>query len=388
MNTNRYRRLLACLGFVALTGFVPAASAQVAPSLGSLSTYGVASSTYTNTAAGTTINGDVCFTTGPAVTPTILGTSGACPASAGPDQTGALAILNGQPCTTLPAGNLDAVVIGANPPGVIPPGCYERVGAINITTGATVTLNGAGVYVFRSSGGAVTTGANSNVVLGPGACAGNVFWAPVGATTLGANSTFVGNILDAAGITLGNLAVLQGRALAFGGTVTTDANTITVPAACAAAGSPTVTLTKVSNGGVGSFSFTGNNGFVPQVITTTTPGVGVAPATQALAAAGVVTTITESAVPAGFGLTSVTCSGLGAGGTATPNLAARSVTLDALATATGSAIACTFTNTFGAVIPGGPGAAAPIPTLSEWAMILLAALLAMAGFAAIRRRSR
>ena len=387
MNMNRFQRLIAYLGPAALAAVASTAMAQVAPSLGSLSTYGIASSTYTNTAAGTTINGDVCFTTGPAVAPTILGTSGACPASAGPDQTGALAILNGQPCTTLPAGNLDAVVIGANPPGVIPPGCYERAGAINITVGATVTLNGAGIYVFRSSGGAVSTGANSNVVLGPGACAGNVFWAPVGATTLGANSTFVGNILDAAGVTLGNLAVLQGRALAFGGTVTTDANTITVPPACAAAGSPTVTLTKVSNGGVGSFSFSGNNGFVAQVITTTAPGVGVAPATQALAAAGVVTTIAESAFPAGFAPTSITCSGLGAGGTATPNLAARTVTLDALATAAGSAIACTFTNTFGAVIPG-VGNPTEIPTLSEWAMILLAALLAMAGFAAIRRRSR
>jgi exosortase sorting signal-containing protein len=39
----------------------------------------------------------------------------------------------------------------------------------------------------------------------------------------------VGNILDAAGITIGHFANLTGRALAFGGVVTTDANTITVP---------------------------------------------------------------------------------------------------------------------------------------------------------------
>lgn len=278
MNTNRYRRLLACLGLGALSGFVPAASAQVAPSLGSLSTYGIASSTFTNTTAGTNVTGDVCFTTGPAVAATVSGTTGPCPASAGTDQSGALAIINGQTCTALPAGNLDTVVIGANPPGVIPPGCYFRAGAINITANGIVTLSGDGVYIFRSTGGAVTTGANSQVVLAGSACAGNVFWAPVGATTLGANSTFVGNILDAAGITLGNLAVLQGRALAFGGTVTTDANTITVPPACAAPPPPTP--------------------------------------------------------------------------------------------------------------PGGPAAAAAVPTLSEWAMIALAMLLAMAGFAAIRKRSR
>lgn len=391
MSTNRYRRLLACLGLGALSGFMPAASAQVAPSLGSLDTYGIASSTFTNTTAGTTVVGDVCFTTGPAMAATVSGTTGPCPASAGTDQSGALGIINTQTCTALPAGPLEAVSIGGGPPGVIPPGCYERAGAIDITANGIVTLSGDGVYIFRSTGGAVTTGANSQVLLAGGACAGNVFWAPVGATTLGADSTLVGSILDAAGITLGLRAALLGRALAFGGTVTTDASSITVPPACPAPPPPppTTTVTKVSNGGVGSFSFTGTNGFTPQTIVTTASGVGVAGATLTLTAAGVITTITESAVPAGFALTSVTCTGLGAGGTATPNLAARTVTLDALATATGSAISCTFTNTFGAAPPPGPGIpAAPIPTLSEWAMILLAMLLAMAGFAAIRKRSR
>ena len=33
-----------------------------------------------------------------------------------------------------------------------------------------------------------------------------------------------------------------------------------------------------------------------------------------------------------------------------------------------------------------PGAAAPVPTLSEWAMILLASLMALGGFAAMRRQ--
>jgi hypothetical protein len=110
-----------------------------------------------------------------------------------------------------------------------------------------VTLNGAGVYIFRP-GGALNTGADSSVVLAGGACAADVFWAPVGATTLGANAalsltpTFAGNILDAAGITIGHFANLTGRALAFGGTVTTDADTITVPT-CApfSAGGGTVT---------------------------------------------------------------------------------------------------------------------------------------------------
>lgn len=375
-------RRLARIGLGALVLASAPAWAQVAPSLGSLSTFGIVSSTYTNTAPGTTVNGSVCFTTGPAVPATVSGTTGACPAAAGPDQLAALAILNSQPCAVLPGGPLESVVIGTNPPGVIPPGCYFRAGAIDITANGVVTLTGNGVYIFRTAG-AVTTGANSSIVLAGGACAGNVFFAPVGATTLGANSAFVGNILDAAGIAIGNAASVQGRALAFGGTVSTDASTITVPTACAAT-APTVTVSKISTGGVGAFGFTGTNGFTPQTITTVNPGVSASGSVQTLAAAGVITTLTEGVPPAGFVLGSITCSGLGAGGTAIANVATRTVTLDAAATATGSAIACTFVNTLGA----GAGPAEPIPTLSEWAMILLASIMAFMGIVAMRKRAR
>lgn len=206
----------------------------VAPALPTDAPFAITSSTYTNTVAGTNITGNVCFTTGPAVAPVVVGTVGPCPAGAGTDQTNATATLTSQACTTI-AGPLEAVIIGANPPGVFPPGCYTSVGALNITANGVVTLNGNGVYVFRSTGGAITTGANSQIVPAGGACAGNVFWTAVGATTLGGASSFIGTILDAAGVTMGLGAALSGRALAFGGTVTTNgANTITVPSACAA----------------------------------------------------------------------------------------------------------------------------------------------------------
>ncbi|HEY4997864.1 MAG TPA: IPTL-CTERM sorting domain-containing protein, partial [Usitatibacter sp.] len=42
---------------------------------------------------------------------------------------------------------------------------------------------------------------------------------------------------------------------------------------------------------------------------------------------------------------------------------------------------------FGALGGGGGFAGVGIPTLSEWAMVVLAALLAIAGFAAMRRRN-
>jgi hypothetical protein len=230
------RKTIHCVGFVAFFLASAPALAQVAPSLASEAPFAIVSNTYTNTVAGTTITGNVCFTTGPAVAPVVVGTVGPCPAATGPDQIAATAVLTGQACTTI-AGPLEGVTIGAGTPGTFPPGCYTSVGALNITANGIVTLNGNGVYVFRSTGGAITTGANSTIVLAGGACAGNVFWTAVGATTLGGASSFVGSILDAAGVTLGLAATLSGRALASGGTVTTNgANTITVPVACAAGG--------------------------------------------------------------------------------------------------------------------------------------------------------
>ena len=217
--------------FPAVAGPVNVAADATAPDLGATSTFGVVSSTFTNTDAATIVNGDVCFTTGPGTSFTLNGTQTVpCSAMVGLDQASALADLNGQACTSLGAGvvNLDTVVVGNNLPGTIPPGCYSSGGSLNISTSATVTLSGGGVYIFRSTG-ALGIGANSQVILADGACPSDVFWAPVAATTLGASATLVGNIFDAAGITFGHLAVLSGRALAYGGTITADANTISVP---------------------------------------------------------------------------------------------------------------------------------------------------------------
>ena len=299
-----------CVGFalVASLSVSIGVIAATAPNLGSEAPFGVVSSTLINTSAGTVINGNLCFSTGPAVMPVVTGTTGPCPATAGSDQIAALADLNGQLCTPLGSGPLEGVSIGGGPPGTFPPGCYTRAGALDISVNGIVTLNGPGVYIFRSSGGALTTGANSRVNLAAGACASDVFWAPVGATTLGANAapsatpTFVGNILDAAGITLGQFANLSGRALAFGGTVTTDASVLAVPT-CAAFVPPVLpTLAKafapasINVNGVSTLTVTLNN-----------PGVAVATLTAPLTdtlPAGVVVAATPNA--------NTTCGGVGA----------------------------------------------------------------------------
>ena len=235
--------------------------AATSPSLGTASTFGIVSSTFTNsnTAPQTVVTGDLCYTTGPGATPPITHTGASttpCAVGLGTIQTAALADLNSQSCTSLGSDiALNAVTIPGYATGTFPPGCYSTTGAMTITLSTTVTLSGTGTFIFKA-GGALTTGANSLVTLTNGATAADVFWAPVAAASLGANAvlsatpTFVGNILTAAGISLGHFANLTGRALTFGGTVTTDANTITVPAASALA---TLRVVKrVANGSGGT----------------------------------------------------------------------------------------------------------------------------------------
>jgi hypothetical protein len=255
---NKFMKLLSkvLIVLVALAFTLnPAGSARAAttPDLGQAASFGILSSTYTNTVGGTTISGDLGYTTGPAVAPTVNGTTYSPPDSkystAGTDQGAALANLNSQPCThTFPAGAVDLATdtshgtIGVYEPGVY---CTTASSAASIGSGG-ITLTGGGTYIFRING-ALTTVANSVVTLAGGASACDVFWTPTGATTLGANSTFAGTNIDDAGITIGSTVTWTGRALSFGGTVSTDTDTINVPSC----GGTTATTASSSNGGSG-----------------------------------------------------------------------------------------------------------------------------------------
>ena len=184
---------------------------------------------------GTTVNGDVGFTTGPAVAP--AGThpnygSGAPYAAAGTDQGVALSALASQPCTfTFAPGAINLSTDTTHGPiGVYTPGVYCSTGAMDI--GGALSLSGAGTYIFRPVG-ALTSTAGSIVSVVNGASACDVFWTPSSTTTLAATTTFLGNVISNSGITVGSTVNWTGRALAFGGTVTTDVDTISVPV-CAA----------------------------------------------------------------------------------------------------------------------------------------------------------
>jgi hypothetical protein len=243
-----YKAILAALLSVFL--ITPVVHAAPQPTLGTTNTYSILAGTYTNTAIGTVINGDLGYTTPPAVAATVSGNTHVADAAynqAGIDQASALAELNSQPCTfTFPAGAKDlAIEAPFGTVGEYTPGVYCISGAASIGGGGTITLNGAGVYIFRSTG-ALITSANSIVAVTGGASACNIFWTPGAATTLGANSTFRGTVIDPAGISVGSTVNWTGRALAFGGTVSTTTDLINTVPTCAAA-SPSTASTSGAN---------------------------------------------------------------------------------------------------------------------------------------------
>lgn len=217
--------------------------------LGTDSTFGILANTYTNTLPGTFITGDVGYATGPALAATVSGTihtGDSAYTQAGADQSSTLSALNALTCDHTYGSATDLSTLQQP----LAPGVYCITLGQSIGAGG-ITLDGAGTYVFRSTG-ALNTVDNSHVTLSGGANSSNVFWTPV-ATTLGAHSIFVGNILDPSGVTIGNDTSISGRVLAFGGTVTTTADTITIPP-------PQITLSP-SSGAVDTIVTVSGSGF-------------------------------------------------------------------------------------------------------------------------------
>lgn len=215
-------------------------------------------------------------------------------------------------------------------------------GGLPVLTVAAISNGGTGSFVFTGNNGwtaqtIVTTTAGVSTPGTPQTLAG------AGLSTSIAASAPPGFLLTAAvcnGMGTGGSAILAGNTL----TLDTAATAIGAVIGCTLTFTklPTLTLTTISNGGIGSFLFTGTNGWANQTITTTTPGVGVSGATQILSSPGVASTFTAAA-PIGYQLSAASCTGMGSGGTAI--LVGSSLTLSAAATAAGANISCTFTFT-------------------------------------------
>jgi len=210
--------------------------AQSAVPLGSDVTYTVlAGSTVTNTGP-TIIFGNVGVSPGTAVTgfpPGAVTGGGALHAADGSagqaqiDLTTAYLNAAGQAATATVSGDLGGQTLTS--------GVYKSTSSLGIT--GTLTLSGPGFFIFQI-GTALTTASGSHVVLIGGARAANIFWQVGSSATLGTTSTFSGTILAQASVTLTTGAVLDGRALARTGAVTLDHNTGVNPGAEVVSGPP------------------------------------------------------------------------------------------------------------------------------------------------------
>ena len=234
-----------------------------------------------------------------------------------------------------------------------------------ITLSKTTTGGAGGPFNFSLTNTAQTTGTATTAAAGtPVQVDGRTATAGLQAFTATAVGTAV-TIAEAAvpGWNLASASCTDAGAPVGSLGTGAAARTYTIPAASVQYGkalqclftnsaSATVTIRKVSVGNVGTFGFTGDNGLPAQSIVTATAGTAVAAGIQTLATPATVTTLTEDPLPANYTLTAVACTGLGAGGSATPDLPNRKVVLDAAATAAGSNIVCTFTNTYGFSVGG------------------------------------
>lgn len=123
-------------------------------------------------------------------------------------------------------------------------GVYRYSSSAQLT--GTLTLDAQGdpnaLFVFQI-GSTLTTGSNASVSLINGAQACNVFWKVGSSATLGTNTDFVGNILALTSITMTNGATLAGRALARSGAVSLDDDDIAV-STCDVSAPITLTLSE------------------------------------------------------------------------------------------------------------------------------------------------
>jgi hypothetical protein len=205
------------------------ASALTAPSLGAARSFAVLGASTVTSTGSSVITGDLGVSPGTAVTGFLPGVimSGAMHSADAAAFAAQEAVTTAYNSLTDEACTYD--MTGLNLGGqTLTSGVYCFSSSAQLT--GTLTLNAQGnanaVFIFKM-GSTLTTASASAVVLINGGSADNVFWQVGSSATLGTTTSFSGNILALASITVTTGVQVDGRTLARHGAVTLDTNAVT-----------------------------------------------------------------------------------------------------------------------------------------------------------------
>lgn len=125
-----------------------------------------------------------------------------------------IALQNAGPATILNSGALDG--------RTLTPGIYRSSTQTSLLLGVgqTLTLNGAGIYIFQTPSSTVTLGVDSVINLTGGASASNVFWQVGSSATINTRAVAPGTFVALSSISTGTDAKVTGRLFGLTGAVT------------------------------------------------------------------------------------------------------------------------------------------------------------------------
>lgn len=210
-------------------------SAQTVPPLGAASTFAILGGSTVTATGVDTISGNIGVSPGTAITgfPPGVILNGAMYSGAGTlaeqAQASATTAFNYLAGESYPAANdLSGKTLGASPGAIVlTPGVYHFGAAT--TLDGKLTLNDGGnpnaIFIIQI-GSALTTGANSSVVMTSGGVGKNVYWQIGSSATFGAGTAFCGNLIALTAITMNPGAFTTGRVFALNAAVTVNGTVI------------------------------------------------------------------------------------------------------------------------------------------------------------------